>query len=185
MAGGAGPPADALTLALAITVTLMLAVADAAALSATPEHAMALPPTLPRSSATDLPVVARLSVACTASGPCVCTAVMIGGRFFESVVTRACTDADAPASHSSSALGGVQVAVRDAWLSQLAWQFADALHMPGVIWPSHVGAVTITLQPPRHVAIAPQLTPPVAVILQFPLQLPLQVPSQWAGVPGV
>ena len=72
-----------------------------------------------------------------------------------------------------------------AWLWQLAWQFADALHIAGVIWPSHWGAVTITLHPPRHVAMTPQLMPPIAVILQLPLQVPSHVPSQCAGVPGV
>jgi hypothetical protein len=59
------------------------------------------------------------------------------------------------------------------------------LHIAGVSCPSHFGAVTATLHLPRQVAIAPQLTPPDAVILQLPLQLPWQVPSQWAGVPGV
>jgi hypothetical protein len=185
MAGGAGPPADVLTLALACTVTVMLAVADTPAVAAASAQASALPLALPRSWTTELPVVARFAVACRARGPWVCTALMIAGRFFDRVVTSVCKEPDALAPHSSCTVGGVHAAVSDAWLSQLAWQFADALHAGGVIWPSHVGAVTITLQAPRHVAIAPQLTPPVAVILQLPSQLPLHVPSQWAGVPGV
>jgi hypothetical protein len=110
---------------------------------------------------------------------------MIGGRFVDRVVTRACTLADALALHSSCAVGRVHVAVSEAWLLQLAWQFADALHIGGVIWPSHWGAVTITLHAPRQVAMTPQLTPPVAVILQLPSHDPWQVPSQCASVPGV
>jgi hypothetical protein len=89
------------------------------------------------------------------------------------------------ALHWSATVGGVQLASRFAWLWQLPWQFTFELHMAGVTEPSHVGCVTVTLQPPLQVAIAPQLMPPVAVILQLPLHVPLQVPLQCAGVPCV
>jgi hypothetical protein len=80
--------------------------------------------------------------------------------------------------HWRLTLGGVHMAASDAWLWQLAWQLADALHIGGVICPSHFGAVTITLQPPRQVAIPLHMTPPIALILQLPLHVPVHVPSQ-------
>jgi len=68
---------------------------------------------------------------------------------------------------------------------QLAWQFASAMHIGGVISPSHFGAVYITLQPPLQLTMAPQLTLAIASSLQLPVHLPLHEPSQCAGLAGV
>jgi len=82
------------------------------------------------------------------------------------------------ASHVSETDGGVQVAENSAWLWQLASQFASMLQLGGVSLPSHCGAVAVPVQPPLQLAIAPQLTPPLAEILQSPLHEPAQVPLQ-------
>jgi hypothetical protein len=180
-----GPPAEVLTLALAMTEKLTLALAETAALPATAAHAIACPLSLAMSLATEVPMLARFVAAVTKIGPCVWTAWMRIGRFFWTVITTACTPALAEALHWRATVGGVQLAWRFALLWQVPWQFTFEVHLAGVTEPSHVGAVTITLQPPLHVAIAPQLTPPVAVTLQLPLHDPLHVPLQCPGLPGV
>jgi hypothetical protein len=68
-----GPPADPLTLTLACTVTVTLVDAVAAAATCT-LHETASTPSL-------VAVVATFPAALTASGPCVCTAAMIAGKF--------------------------------------------------------------------------------------------------------
>ena len=57
------------------------------------------------------------------------------------VVVRAVTAADAPPVQERLTWGGVHVALAFAWLWQLPWQFALALHEGGVIEPSQDGAV--------------------------------------------
>ena len=74
------------------------------------------------------------------------------------VVCRAVSCAETLPVHWRLTAGGVQVAVAFAWLWQLPWQFALALHEGGVICPSQVGAVAVPVQPPLQVAVAPQLT---------------------------
>ena len=111
-----GPPADPLTLALAVTVTWMLAVALTEALAAAVAQASALPPMLPTSDTTALPLEPRVLMAARASGPCVCTAAMIAGKLFCTVVTTACAPELAEASHSSVTVGLVHEAWMSAWL---------------------------------------------------------------------
>ena len=124
------------------------------------------------------PVDTTAFAAATASGPCVWTASMIAGKFVPIVVTSAVICAEALPVHWRLTVGGVHVALALAWLWQLAWQFALALHDGGVICPSHVGAVAVPVHPPLQVALAPQLTPAFPVMVQLPLHVPLQVPAQ-------
>ena len=99
-------------------------------------------PAQERASAPRLvPTDTTVDAAETASGPCVCTAAMIAGKFFEIVVVSAVTWAEAVPVQDRLTSGGVQLAVAFAWLWQLPWQFALALHIGGVIVPSHDGAV--------------------------------------------
>ena len=173
-----GPPQEPLTLALAMTETFTLAAAVTDAFAATPAQAMALPLALATPETTAWPVVTSLPAAWTASGPCTCSASMMAGMFVCTVVTRAVMLALAVPEHCSVTAGGVHIAVRFAWPEQLPWQLTSELHLAGVMVPSHLGAVTATLQPPLQVAMPLQLMPPIAVILQLPVHLPLQVPSQ-------
>jgi hypothetical protein len=72
--------------------------------------------------------------------------------------------------------GLVQVALKDAELSQPALQSAAAEHCGGVKATAHLGAVYATEQPPEQ--LPPHLTVALAATAQLPLQLPLQVPLQ-------
>ena len=100
------------------------------------------------------------------------------GKFLLTVLTRAVTCAVAVPTHERLTVGGVQLALALTWLWQLAWHWALALHDGGVTVPSHLGAVAVPVQPPLHVAFAPQLTPALPVMVQLPLHVPLQVPAQ-------
>jgi hypothetical protein len=75
------------------------------------------------------------------------------------------------------------------WASACAWhdplQLTSDWHIAGCTLPSHLGAVPVTSQPPRHRTLAPQLTAALPVILQSPVHVPLQVPSQCAATPPV
>jgi hypothetical protein len=104
---------------------------------------------------------------------------MTAGMFVCSSVESVWSCPETLPSHASVTVGGVHVACASALVSQLPWQLALPMQLGGVSLPSHVGAVAVPVHPPRHVAFAPQLTPPEAVIVQSPVQLPLQVPLQW------
>lgn len=168
-----------------MTETLTLALAFSEALPAAVTQAMAFPLALPMSLATAPALLAKLPAADTSCGPCTWTASMIAGMFVCTVATSAVMLALAIALHCRVTVGGVHMAVRFAWPEHEPWHCALVVHMAGLMVPSHLGAVTATLQPPLQLAIAPQLTPPDAVTLQLPLHDPAQVPLQWAGVPGV
>jgi hypothetical protein len=70
--------------------------------------------------------------------------------FVPIVVVSAVTWAEALPWQARDTEGGVQVALAFAWLWQLAWHCALALHDGGVTWPVHVGAVYATEHPPWH-----------------------------------
>ncbi len=76
------------------------------------------------------------------------------------------------------------MAVSCASPEQLPSQFASPMHVGAASAPSQVGAVTITLHPPRQLTIAPQLSELLAASVQFPVHLPLHVPSQWSFTPA-
>src|ERR1700682_6211979 len=91
----------------------------------------------------------------------------------------------AVALHSRVAVGGVQTAVASACPWQLAWQFTSALHIGGVIFPSHLGAVAVPMQPPLQLTMAPQSTFAFASSLQLPVHFPVHDPSQCPGFAAV
>jgi hypothetical protein len=93
-----GPPAEPLTLALALTVTLMLA----DAVTAAPACAEQLTASAPK----DAPVEASSFNAAAASGPCVCTARRMLGKFVCTVVTSAVTCAETLPVHPRVTVGG-------------------------------------------------------------------------------
>ncbi len=98
-----GPPADPLTLALALNETLTLADALAAP-AISPAQPTASPPRL-------VPAVTTFPAAWTASGPCTWIAEMIAGKFFETVLTRAVTCAEALPWQERLTDGGVHIAL--------------------------------------------------------------------------
>jgi hypothetical protein len=100
------------------------------------------------------------------------------GKFFAMVAWSVVSCAEAAPLQSKLTVGGVHVADAFTWLWHCPVHCALALHEGGVTWPSHVGAIAVPVQPPRHVALAPQLTPAFPVILQSPLQVPWHVPAQ-------
>ena len=114
--------------------------------------------------------------ALTASGPCVCTAAMIAGKFVWTVAVSAVSSAEALATHEKLTCGGVQVACALASLWQLAWQFALALHDGGVTCPVQTGFVYATEHPPWQLPEQLTLAPPVSA--QLPVHPPLQLPAQ-------
>lgn len=57
------------------------------------------------------------------------------------VLVRAVSCAEAVPVHAKLTVGGVQFACALAWLWQLAWQFALALHDGGVTCPVQTGLV--------------------------------------------
>ena len=93
-------------------------------------------------------------------------------------MTTAWTLALAEAPHSRVTVGGVHIALMSAWLLHEAWQFAEALHIGGVISPSHFGAVAVPVQPPLQLTLAPHMMLAFASSLQLPVHLPWQEPSQ-------
>ncbi len=165
-----GPPAEELTLALALTETVTLADAEVAATT----WALHDRASTPRFA----PTCATVPAAWTASFPLVWIAARIAGKFFVIVVCSAVSCDDAVPVHERLAEGGVHDALAFTWLWHWAWHCALALHEGGVTCPSHFGAVAVPVQPPLHVAVAPQLTEALPVILQSPLHVPLQVPPQ-------
>lgn len=133
------------------------------------------------------PADTTVPAAWTASFPWSSTALSSAGKFFVTVAWSAVICDVAVPVHERATLGGVQVALAFTWLWHWAWHSALALHEGGVTCPSHLGAVAVPVQPPLQVAFAPQLTPPLALILQSPLHVPLHVPAQCTagGVPCV
>jgi hypothetical protein len=88
----------------------MLNDADADARKADVAHATAFPVRLPTLLATFPPALATWAAAFMASGPCVCTADRIAGRFVFSVAMSFVMSDDAIPSHSRLACGGVHMA---------------------------------------------------------------------------
>jgi hypothetical protein len=177
------PLAEPLTLTLAMTETLTLVDADADAVAAASTQAMAWPLRLPTSPTRFSPALAVASAALSASWPCVCAARTMFGRLVWIALMSAVTWADALPAHDTVTVGGVHVAWNEAELWQLASQFAFTMQLGGVRVASHVGFVTITLQPPLHVALPEHMTDAPALRVQLPLHVPLHEPLQWPGLP--
>jgi hypothetical protein len=93
------------------------------------------------------------------------------------VLVSAVICADALPWHARDTVGGVHVALAFAWLWQLAWHCALALHDGGVTVPLHEGFVTWTEHPPWQ--LPEQLTPALpGVTVQPPVQPPVHEPAQ-------
>jgi hypothetical protein len=92
------------------------------------------------------------------------------------VVVSAVICAEALAVQDQLTCGGVQFACALAWLWQLAWQFALALHIGGVTCPVQTGFVYATEHPPWQLPEQLTLAPPVSA--QLPVHPPLQLPAQ-------
>jgi hypothetical protein len=122
------------------------------------------------------PIETTVPAALTASGPFVCTAAMIAGKFAWMVVVSAAICAEALPVHAKLTVGSVQFACALASLWQLAWQFALALHEGGVTCPVQTGFVYATEHPPWQLPEQLTLAPPVSA--QLPVQPPLHVPAQ-------
>ena len=82
----------------------------------------------------------------------------MAGMFFLTVSMTACTSAETVPLHSREAPGGVHFALASTLLVQLASQVLLTLQLGGVTVVSHWGALYATLQPPRQLTLAPQLT---------------------------
>jgi hypothetical protein len=104
---------------------------------------------------------------------------MMAPMFAPTAVVRAvtCADAEALPVHPRLTVGGVHVALALAWLWQLPWQVALALHDGGVTWPVQTGFVYATEHPPWQLPEQLTLAPPESV--QPPVHPPLHVPAQW------